>query len=343
MKNFVSAFQFKLIILVGIFAGVLYISSKTGNMVEFAEKILNGGSTESDPTAVTAETFTEPQQESMKKQFKGFWIFSGTESQGVQLDDYIELLENGIMWQYERRIFDLPYGDKDTLIRASTSYLLPFEKLDTLPNGATCYLRLIRQNWQIDGNFCYGPSQKILDNMYTGKAQNSDIVTNWTAVRTDNETLTLNGNPYKKYSGELTAFFPDSKAIASVDDPTTYGCEGDDPHLIWIRNKIIESIKSQPLESNVVPMEQILNLKNFYIPYCLNRLEISYGKNDGEKLNIEASVSPTGSITSVKLKGKPVDSPSIKSLLISEISQWTLHGTGEESKVTVETTVHSRF
>ncbi len=337
-----SAFQFKLIILVGIFAGVMFMTTKTGNMVEFAEKILNGGTTEPDPSAATAESFTEPQQEAMKKQFMGYWKFSGEESQGVFLEDYIELLENGIMWQYERRIFALPYNEKDTLIRVSTSYLLPFEKLDSLTNGSTCYLRLIRQNWQIDGGFCYGKSQKILDNMYSGKAQTSDIVVNKTAIRTDDSTLTYSGNAYRKYSGELSAFFPDQKAIAAVDDPNTTGCTGEDPHLEWIRGRIIESIKAQPLEPNVIAVEQKLNIQNYYIPYCLERLEIYYGKNNGEQLTMTVTVSPTGSITDVKLKGKPVDSPAIKSMLTEEIKKWIIHGTGSESTLTLSITVKSR-
>ncbi len=341
MKKMISGFQFKLIALVSVFSLVLFITSRTGNMEEFAQKILNGGSTEIDPTAATAETLAEPQQEAMKKQFQGYWTFSGEEMPSVHLNDYIELLENGIMWQYEQRVFALPYGDKDTLTRISTSYLLPFEQPDSTTVSAMCYLRVIRQNWQIDGSYCYGLSQKILEDLYSAKAQTSDIVVNKNVIRENDTTLRYDSREYSKYTGELTAFFPDPKAIASVDDPTTYGCEGDDPHLTWIRYRLIESIKTQQLESNVIPMEQKLNIENFYIPYCLNRLNVYYGKNEGEVITMTLKISPTGSITSVKLKGKPVDSPSIKSILTEEILQWMVHGTGSNSEVTISTRVKS--
>lgn len=335
MKNMISKFQFKLIVLIGIFALLLYVTSKTGNMEEFAQKILNGGTTEVDPTAVTTESFTEAQQEAMKKQFQGYWKFAGEESPGVYLEDYIELLENGIMWQYERRIFSLPYSGKDTLVRVSTSYLLPFEKRGEDSASAICYLRVIRQNWQMDGEYCYGPSQKILDDIYSAKAQTSDIVVNKDVTRFNDTSLIYASNSYTKFIGEPVAFFPDPKAIVSVDDPTTYGCEGDDPHLVWIRNRIAESIKSQELELNVIPIEQKLNIVNYYIPYCLNRLTMYYGKNEGELITMILQVSPTGVITDVKLKGKPVESPAIQKNLAEEIKKWVIHGTGSKTELTI--------
>jgi len=131
-------------------------------------------------------------------------------------------------------------------------------------------------------------------------------------------------------------------AINSIDDISVEGCDGDDPQLTWIRGKIIKAIKSQPL-SDIVLIEQKRNIEHYYIPYCLNRLEIDYGSHDGKEVKLSITVNPDGSIKDVVMKGSPVDnSPYIRDMLKEEIKKWKVHGSGSEHIVNITFKVKSR-
>ena len=323
---------------------ILFIAQRIGNFVEFSQRILNGGG-EEPLTSISGITYTPEEQEKLKKEFYGFWHFIGTLDDSVRYEDYMELKENGIIWQYQKFVYPLPYNEIDSLYRVSTSYLLPYQSLDSNSTLSLCYNKLIRQNWVIDTTPCYGKSVNLIDNMYNGTAERSDIIKMWKVERVSDDTLGVNGLSYIRYKGDKYKFFNNDavKAIESVDDPAVEACDGEDPQLTWIRGKIIAAIESQPL-SDVVILEQKRNIKKYYIPYCLNRLEVNYGANEGAEIELTFTVSPSGRITDVKIAGEPFKySSSLATILKDEIMKWKLHGSGKEETFTVTTIAKSNL
>lgn len=333
----------KVVVLTAGIVLIMLIRSHIGDMVAFSERILSGGG-EEGAVFQTAESYTEEKQEELKKIYAGFWKFSGKLPNGVKYHDLIELKDNGIIWQYQTSAFSFPYHDKDTLYRVSTSYLLPYQAKDTVSNRSECYLKLIRQNWVIDGEPCFGKSIQIIENMFQADAQKSDIIHMWDVERTSDTTLVINNLEYRKYSGDIYKFFPDAAvaAIESVDDPAVEPCSGENPHLKWVRDRIIRAIKSQPLTEDIVRFEQQQNVKNFYVPFCLNELEINYGGHNGTIVQATLTLSPEGSVTDVKLKGAAAtSSPKVTEMLTAEMKEWILHGTGSEEKLEFTFTAQS--
>lgn len=325
---------------------IMLIRANVGDLVAYSERILNGGSNEPGAVFATAESYTEAQQEELKKQFMGFWSFEGEVENGVYYSDLIEIKENGITWQYETSIVPFPYNDKDTLVRVNNSYLLPFQAKDTVGTRSDCYLKLIRQNWVIDGVPCYGKSKEVLDNMFNASTESSDIISMWDVERMNDSILVINGLGYKKYTGNIYEFFHTKavEAIESIDDISVQGCSGEDPHLQWMRDRIIASVKSQELEPGLVALEQKMNLKKFYVPLCLNRLPVNYGGSEGKSITISITLSPEGSVVSAEVKGDPVKaSPRLRQLLTDEIKQWILHGTGVEQTIEITVPAKSRI
>ncbi len=322
----------KAILFIGIIAAIVFFRTRV-DIESFTNEFFGSSGT---GMVSIGSNYTELEQDSLKKEFKGFWEFSGRVSSNVFLHDILELKENGIVWQYETRIVNFPYGIVDTLYRVSNSYLLPYSPLDSVRSN--CYLRLIHQNWEIDGSTCYGKSVELMENMFNASVEKSNILWAVTAEKKSDSILNIRGNDYKRYDDSRENFWGDKVwgAIESIQDISIPGCGSSDPHLEWMRNGIIEAIKTQDLSVEVVELEQKMNIKEFYGPLCLNRLEIDYGASVGKNIVMELTISDEGSVVDVLLSGEPVDGESMRiEQLTREIKKWLFTSIGEEKTITV--------
>jgi len=321
----------KAILFIGVIAAIVFFKTNV-NLESFTNEFFG----ESSGGIISSGTnYTEIEQDSLKKQFQGFWEFSGRVSSNVYLIDILELKENGIVWEYETRIVNFPYGIIDTLYRVSNSYLLPYSPLDS--TRSNCYLRLIHQNWEIDGSTCYGKSVELMESMFNATVEKSNILWAVTAEKKSDSTLNLRGNNYTRFDESRENFWGDRawSAIETIQDISIPGCGSDDPHLEWMRNGIIEAIKTQDLSVEVVELEQKMNIKEFYAPLCLNRLEIDYGASEGKNIIMELTISDEGAVVDVVLSGEPVEDTFRRELLTNEIKKWLFTSIGEEKTISV--------
>lgn len=301
-KNSSNKTMIRGIMLLAILIVLFIFTSKISILTNYAEMVF------SDVDVST--TATDSLKQDYYNLIAGFWEHSSN-----NLNDRIEILDNGIIWQFTESEYSFPYNTTGSISRVSHSFLSPMRFGEN--NYASSNLRIIREVWFMPDT-CHGNS------FY-------DIVAN-TFYR--NDTLFFDSIPYTRYQGELKDFFPEGALnllglnIEAINIPP---CKKQNVLADWLRENIVYSFDGREIPFDALKFEQEQLLKNFYIPYNLSRAEGGMLFEKTYDINLRIIISPDGSVSDVLVKGKDFISQASQLPIITEVKKWRFPADGENS------------
>jgi len=259
---------------------------------------------------VAALEATNAKREEHYKLIAGFW-----EHKSDSLFDRIEILENGIIWQYTQKKFILPNATADTISRISTSFLHPvsFEE----GNIAMSDLRMIREVW-IMPDTCFG-RRSFLDYAQTKKSDG---------------TLFFNGVAYTRYEGEIREFFPVNSLSLLRPNAVTISMPscGTDAHVLdWLRQRIAGSFENRVFSAEELRAERENLLNNYFIPLSLTRIESRFLPGQEMSVDLRILVAADGSVDTVFVRGQGFASQASRLPIINEVSRWRFPAGGQRT------------
>ncbi|MCL2845784.1 MAG: hypothetical protein FWE23_10125 [Chitinivibrionia bacterium] len=234
----------------------------------------------------------------------GFWEHSSD-----TLFDRIELMDDGIIWQYTKKMFMMPNGQIDTLKRISTSFLYPvnFEEEN---NSAMSDLRMIREVW-ITPDTCFG-RRTFMD--YAS-----------TAFSADDDILFFNGVPYTRFEGDIREFFPVGALNLLRPNPITFAmpsCNMSAPLRNWLSRRIVNSFEGRQIPAAEISAERRNLLENYFIPLSLSRMESRFKAGQELNINLRIIVAPDGGVDTVFVRGQGFGSQASRLPITNEIMGW---------------------
>ncbi|MFP4243443.1 MAG: hypothetical protein ACLFTW_15865 [Chitinispirillaceae bacterium] len=148
------------------------------------------------------EQIDSTQADQIRKQLAGFWTYGldSTQNGQVKKKEYVEILDNGIVWQFNRWNIDLPSGGESVITHIIHGYIRP-HSYSPEKNLYYSETRIIRQAFIADDDTCYGKSH--YDEM-------------WEILHSDG-SLSINRRDYAPYEGDLQSFYPDNTLLDLVD------------------------------------------------------------------------------------------------------------------------------
>jgi len=234
----------------------------------------------------------------------GFWEHSSD-----TLFDRIEMMDDGIIWQYTEYMFMTPRGEIDTLKRISTSFLHPVS-FGNDNSRALSDFRMIREIW-IRPDTCFG-RRTFIDFASSDFLQEDDV-------------FIFNNVAYTRFDGDIKEFFPVGALALLRPNPITFAmlsCNTETPVRDWIRRRIIQSFENRQINAADIRAERQNLLENFFIPLCLTRIEARFEAGQEWSLDLRVVVAPDGSVDTVLVRGRGFASQASRLPIINEAKLW---------------------
>jgi len=244
----------------------------------------------------------------------GFWEHSSD-----TLFDRIELMDDGIIWQYTKHKFTAPSGQIDTLKRISTSFLHPVNFGAENSNFALSDLRMIREIW-ISPDTCFG-RRTFMDFASSDFSQEDDI-------------FIFNDVAYTRFDGNIREFFPEGALALLRPNPITFAmpsCNTEMPVLDWIRLRIIRSFEGRQINAAQVRAERENLFENFFIPFCLSKIDKRFDIGQELNLDLRVVVAPDGSVDTALVRGRSFASQASRLSIINEVKRWKFPANDEQT------------
>lgn len=301
--------------------------------------------TEADVDPYQRGEFSEAQQDSLKKELAGFWMYDEDRLQNSgfhHVFDRIEIRENGIVWQVKKDIYYLPSGDSAVVTLIQQAYLRPFSWCDEEKSLLQCEVRGLKRVYFFDSDTCYIPAFKKTPELLNENSYYVPTMDETWYIRKGESDFIWEDRRYSSYEKkDISLFFPKG-SISLVDSINISECSGKGTVLTYVRDKLAADAQGQVFDKR--KKEDVDSLmKNYYINFCLIpilRSSENYEKYSVSQLAINFKVSAQGSVESVKVSApKLTYNLRLKEIIINEIQLWRFPSVtekGEAFNVTYE-------
>jgi len=253
------------------------------------------------------EQFSEERTDEVKKHIAGFWVFSdGDEtSDPVAKREYLEIIDNGIIWHVKQWFINDPAGVRNVLTHIAHGYTRPY----SYSQDGNIYLsetRIMRQVFIAPAplDTCYGSSQ--LDGM-------------WQISLNDN-LLTIDQREYAPYNGELSDFFPAGVDIDLVDEVTLRKCAAADlSHLA--KRVLARSFIDLPASARSQSVESLIN--TYYKPIVFDELARRYDPRAvPDEMRLQFTLNGDGSISNLRNRSAEIVTKRFDDMAVIDIGGW---------------------
>lgn len=264
---------------------------------------------------IDLEQFSEERSEEVKKQLAGFWVFSeGDEkSDPVAKREYLEIIDNGIIWHVKQWFLNDPAGVRRVLTNVVQGYVMPYSYSQ---DGSVyvCETRTIRQVFIAGQDTCYGASH------------NDEI---W-QFSVNGNTLTVNRREYAPYNGELSAFFPDGDLLDLVDKVTLRNCAAADISNL-AKKHLAESFIALPASARKQSVESLIN--TYYKPIVFDELVRRYDPRAvPDEMLLQFTLTGQGSVTDLKNRSAKIITKRFDDLAVIDIGGWLFPPAADEKE-----------
>ncbi len=252
------------------------------------------------------DQFSEQKTKQVQKELADFWTFSQGDpsSDPISKKEWVELIDNGILWQVTKWYINLPSGDKSELTHIIQGFVSPhsYNPVDSMYH---CEAHTIRQAFIVDKDTCYGQSHQ--DEM-------------WEITR-NGDKLIINKREYQKYSGDIHEFYPDNKLIDQVDRVDIPAC-----HI----GVSLSQLGKQVLAKSFVPLASSGRKKavesmigTYYKPMVIDEITRRYDpRGVPEVMDLDLTVSENGTVQSVKNKTARLTTTRFDEAVIPDVKSW---------------------
>jgi hypothetical protein len=251
------------------------------------------------------EQFSEERTGEVKKQIAGFWVFSeGDEiSDPVAKREYLEIIDNGIIWHVKQWFINDPTGGRHVLTHIAHGYTRPY----SYSQDGNVYLsetRTMRQAFATPLDTCYGSSQ--LDGMWQ--------------INLNDNLLTVNQREYAPYNGELSEFFPAGVDIDLVDKITLRKCAATDLSRL-AKRYLARSFVDLPASARNQSVESLIN--TYYKPIVFDELVRRYDPRAvPDEMQLQFTLTADGSITNLRNLSAKLVNKRFDDMAVIDIGGW---------------------
>ena len=251
------------------------------------------------------EQFTEERTDEIKKLIAGFWIYSeGDErSDPVAKREYLEIIDNGIIWHVKQWFINDPAGGRHVLTHVAHGYTRPYSySMD----GSVYFseTRTMRQAFITPADTCYGASQQ--DEIWQFSINGS--------------LLTADRREYTPYDGELREFFPADVDIDIVDKVTLRKCSSMD--LSRLAKRVLAgSFVALPASVRNQSAESLIN--TYYKPIVFDELARRYDPRAiPDEMQLQFTLNGDGSITNLRNRSAALVTKRFDDMVSIDIGGW---------------------
>jgi hypothetical protein len=233
------------------------------------------------------QLYSETKKDSVRKAVAGLWM-TAPESRAltgmIDLDDRIEMKDNGIIWQVKTYTVALPSGDTSRYSYIMTGYLLPFGQRLAADSTAYSDVRVIYQVMIKDKDTCYGES---------------NIMTGWSHAprKAADSIMMFEGTKYRLYSGDVTRFFP-AGAVNLAKKLSLNPCKIDYTFFESLERRIAGAFEMKTgATRDTAEIHSIVT--NYYAPLVKLAVAAQFSIGDIEKtrdIAISFTVKPDGTV-----------------------------------------------
>jgi len=266
------------------------------------------------------EQFGEERSKEVQKQLAGFWTYEegDPEKSPVAKREYMELIDNGMLWYVKDWAVNTPSGDRHIITHIVNGYVNPYSY--SPDNSAYyCETRVIRQIYIIDdADTCYGASQQ-------------DEI--WLISRDggDGGKLSVNRREYKPYAGDIKEFFPDGSQLDAIDKITIGACAAatDLPHLS--KKLLARSLNAVPFFIRAQTVDSLIH--TYYKSMALDELARRYDPRAvPDVMNVRLTISPEGAVTNLRYKPAKIATKRFDDLAVVDMRGWLFPPVGDSQE-----------
>jgi hypothetical protein len=359
-----SSFGKAIVLLIGLILVIIFIQLvSTGNLIQQVINVFEqSGAKYSDLVE-----FSDEERNSIKEKIAGFWTFASDSGSPVNIDDRIEITDNGYIWQVKKIQFTLPSGKNKQLTHAVHAYLHPSSKAVGDTTQVNCILRTFNQVWIDEEDTC-----EIRKYIYVGDTTTIlDYHNKILDIYFDSEKIKLENREYAKYSeSDISDFFPPGlidlvhnlRSAENMSKKKSYSLDPKDSVLVfrkkhlrkgddfvtakeckecltqedYLRKAIIHDLQSTPVSQR--DQSVIISLmKEYYIPACL-RPQVSFKlynqKTATSEISFTFDITWEGETENVQIQmqGTAIDRKFKEIKITHEIDKWKFQPLEKESE-----------
>jgi len=253
----------------------------------------------------------------VQREIAGFWTYSeGDPTRSpVSKREYMELIDNGILWQVNEWFINTPSGDHKTVTHVMYGFVKPYSYN---PDNSAYYseTRIIRQFFIADGDTCYGQSQ--VDEI-------------WQITRNDNGTINVNRRDYEKYTGELKDFFPDSDLLDLTNKITMARCQAAASMQFMAKRALTRTIEPIAFFGRAKMVDLLVS--EYYKPIVLDELARRYdSRTVPDVMDMRITLAPNGTVSDLRYRSGKLVTRRFDELATLDVRSWLFPPLGDSQE-----------
>ncbi len=261
------------------------------------------------------EQFDKAKAEEVRKQLAGFWTYSEDDAENdvVSKKEWVEIIDNGIVWQMNKWYIRLPSGETSELTQVLHAYISPYSYS---PDQSTyyCEAHLISQIFIADEDTCYGKKQ---DEM-------------WEIEHRDGH-LAINKRSYVPYHGELQSFYPDNSLLDLPDRVDIDACPAA-VSMSYLGKKVLgESLVPIPVSGREKSVKSLV--KAYYKPIVFEEMVRRLDSRAlPDTMRVLMTLSDKGEVVKLKNKSRKITTSPFDELAEPDMKGWEFPALDKEAE-----------
>jgi hypothetical protein len=259
------------------------------------------------------QLYDDAKKDSVRKAITGLWITAPGDmalTSAINMEDRIEIKDNGIFWQVKNYRVILPAGDTTRFTHIMTGYLMPFGQRLTGDSTAFSDIRVIYQVMIQNQDTCYGES---------------DITIGWphSARPKPDSSLMIDDARHVAYKGEIAQFFPEG-ATKLVKKISLGACAAEYSFYSVLRKQVTDEYAG--IQKNARDSSEVRSIiENYYSVILRQAVGAEFSIGDIEKtpeVRISFSVNPEGNVIDAKVMKKAPGVNSLERFVATNAGLW---------------------
>ena len=221
----------------------------------------------------------------VQAELAGFWTFAegDAEASPVAKREYIELIDNGILWQVNEWFINAPSGGRNVVTQVKNGFVNPYS-YNPANDAFYCETRIIRQFFVAGADTCYGASQ--VDEI-------------WHVNKTADGALMVNNRGYRPFEGDIGEFFPDGGLLDIIDDINMRRCASATDMQFIAKRVLARSLEPVMFFIRAQTVNELVNA--YYKPIVFDELALMHDpRTVPEVMNVRLTIAPDGSVSNVR-------------------------------------------
>jgi ribosomal protein S17E len=262
------------------------------------------------------QQFEEDKSKEVQQKLAGFWTYSegDPETSPVAKREYIELIDNGMIWMIREWFINTPSGDNYKVSHVANGFFNPYSYSPD-NHAYFCEARIIRQAFVFDGDSCYGASQ--VDEIWP------------ITINEDRSVININRRDYQPYTGDMMEFFPDGGALLDIVDLISLRrCPAGTDMSAIARRTLARYIDAVPFFAREQAVHSIIH--TYYKPLVIDEIVRRYDPRAvPEEMSMRLTLSAEGAVTDLRYRPAKIATKRFDDAITPEMRAWLFPAVGD--------------